>query len=302
MGLTIERLNLGSVQIDASCLVLNNLPGRKVRVPVWAYLVLGSDEGPVLVDSGYRETDVAIMKVMGMKAVASPEFGLERELARCGLRPSDIRYIVHTHLHLDHAGNDDLFPMETTVVVNRRELEVAAGYGTLAYPPRGTKHIIDRVYTPGAAWLLDLPYSGPVEVLPGIVCELAGGHTEGSTNVLVETADGVACICGDLIYSVQEQIIRPALQLHHEYRTTGTFDVPLAQERAAVKKVMMTGRWVLPMHDQPVKVGRNGMVLGHLVGTLLPGPVAQDDTPLLAHEIDEEPEALSVDLANRWLN
>ena len=64
MGLTIERLNLGSVQIDASCLVLNNLPGRKVRVPVWAYLVLGSDEGPVLVDSGYRETDVAIMEVM----------------------------------------------------------------------------------------------------------------------------------------------------------------------------------------------------------------------------------------------
>ena len=72
------------------------------------------------------------------------------------------------------------------------------------YPPEYVKHHIDRLHTPGALRLLDLELSGPDEVLPGIVCEAAGGHTEGSMNVLVETEAGVACICGDIIYDVHE--------------------------------------------------------------------------------------------------
>jgi glyoxylase-like metal-dependent hydrolase (beta-lactamase superfamily II) len=34
----------------------------------------------------------------------------------------DVRYVMHTHLHIDHAGKDELFPMNTTVLLNRREL------------------------------------------------------------------------------------------------------------------------------------------------------------------------------------
>jgi glyoxylase-like metal-dependent hydrolase (beta-lactamase superfamily II) len=300
MSLTIEILNLGSVQIDSSFLILNDPPGTKIIVPTWAYLIQGSSEGPILVDTGFRNT--TIMEVIAMKAVVPPGAGLVDELARCGLRPADVRYILHTHLHLDHAGKDDIFPMETTVVVNRRELEVAAGHGTLAYPPQDTKHMIDRVYTPGAAWLLDLPASGQVAIVPGISCELAGGHTEGSMNVLVETNDGIACICGDVIYNIREQIIRPRLQLQHRgYRTTGNYDVSLAQERGAVGKVMRSGSWILPMHDQPVKVDRAEAVVGRLEGTTLPGPVADPNTPLPA-VVDERHEEISVEFANAWLN
>jgi hypothetical protein len=43
----------------------------------------------------------------------------------------------------------------------------------------------------------------PDEIAPGIVCEAAGGHTEGSMNILVETAEGTACICGDVVYDIQ---------------------------------------------------------------------------------------------------
>jgi glyoxylase-like metal-dependent hydrolase (beta-lactamase superfamily II) len=42
-----------------------------------------------------------------------------------------------------------------------------------------------------------------------IVCELAGGHTEGSMNVLVETAEGTACLCGDIVYDVHSSIVEP---------------------------------------------------------------------------------------------
>ena len=96
------------------------------------------------------------------------------------------------------------------MVTNRRELEYSAsGLMGAQYPPEYVKHHIDRLHTPGALRLLDLELSGPDEILPGIVCEAAGGHTEGSMNVLVETDEGVACICGDIVYHVHDSLIDP---------------------------------------------------------------------------------------------
>ena len=43
--------------------------------------------------------------------------------------------------------------------------------------------------------------------MPGVWCEQAGAHTEGSMNVIVETAEGLACICGDVIYDFNDQIV-----------------------------------------------------------------------------------------------
>ena len=134
----------------------------------------------------------------------------------------DVRWILHTHHHIDHAGQDDRFP-KATVVTNRRELEYSAsGIMGGQYPPEYVKHHIDRLHTPGALRLLDLELSGPDEILPGIVCEAAGGHTEGSMNVNVETAEGIACICGDVIYDIQNQIVDPIHQvLDYEPQSTG---------------------------------------------------------------------------------
>ena len=114
-----------------------------------------------------------------------------------------------------------------------------------------------------------------------MVCELAGGHTEGSVNVLVDTGEGIACICGDVIYNVQQQIVEPIFQLQYrEPKTTGNFDVSVAQERGAVKKALQSGSWLLPMHDQPARLDRTGRVTGRLRGTVIPGPVSPIDGAL----------------------
>ena len=111
------------------------------------------------------------------------------------------------------------------------------------YPAAYVKHHIDRLHTPGALRLLDLELSGPDEILPGIVCEAAGGHTEGSMNVNVQTADGVACICGDVIYDIQNQIVDPIYQvLDHEPQSTGNQGTSKREERAAIKKALNSGR------------------------------------------------------------
>ena len=157
--------------------------GRVRRVPVLGFLVLGGT-WPVVIDTGYRSNQ--IMETLGMRGLQSHETMIENQLKKHGLRLGDVRYVLHTHLHIDHAGKDDLFPMNTAVVINRRELEYSvSGLMHPQYPAVDIKHLIDRLHTKGALRLLDLEITGPIELMPGLICEAAGGHTEGSMNVIV---------------------------------------------------------------------------------------------------------------------
>ena len=140
------------------------------------------------------------------------------------------------------------------------------------YPAEYVKHHIDRLHKPGALRLLDLELSGPDEIAPGIVCEAAGGHTEGSMNILVETADGTACICGDVIYDIQNQMIDPIYQvLDYEPQSTGNQGTSKRHERAAIKKALNSGTFLLPIHDYPARI-EHGRVVSRFVGDSVPGP------------------------------
>ncbi len=163
----------------------------------------------------------------------------------------DVRWILHTHHHIDHAGQDARFPMAQTVITNRRELEYSAsGIMGGQYPPEYVKHHIDRLHTPGALRLLDLELSGPDEISPGIVCEAAGGHTEGSMNINVETADGTACICGDVIYDIQNQIVDPLHQvLDYEPQSTGNQGTHEAPRAGRDQEGAQLGDVRAPLHD-----------------------------------------------------
>ena len=197
---------------------------------------------------------------------------LENALGAQGVSTGDVAAVLHTHCHIDHAGQDERFPMTTPVVMNRRELEhSASGLMGEQYPAEYVKHHIDRLHTPGALRLLDLELSGPDEIYDGIVCEAAGGHTEGSMNILVETAEGTACICGDVIYDIQNQIVEPWHQvLAFEPQTTGNHTLTKRGEKAAIKKALNSGTFVLPIHDFPARVD-HGRVVARLKHEV-PGP------------------------------
>ena len=95
---------------------------------------------------------------------------IENQLKKHGLRLGDVRYVLHTHLHIDHAGKDDLFPMNTAVVINRRELEYSvSGLMHPQYPAVDIKHLIDRLHTKSALRFLDLEITGPIELMPGLI-------------------------------------------------------------------------------------------------------------------------------------
>lgn len=272
MALEVKVLDTGDVELDSSFLVLGREPGRTYRVPTYAYLILGG-EAPVLVDSGFRNTE--IMARLGMRGIQTREMRMENQLAKFGLKFADVKYLLHTHLHIDHAGQDDRFPMTTTVVINRRELEYSvSGLMHPQYPKEDIQHLVERLHTKGALQLLDLELSGGDEIMPGIVCVASGAHTEGHMSVMVDTADGVACICGDVIYDIQDQIVDPVLPLlADEIWPTGNHGTTKRQERAAIRKILNSARAVFPCHDRGGLVEK-GRVIGRLIDSW-PGPATQ---------------------------
>jgi len=269
MAYEIKMLDLIDIELESSFLVLARNMGIRTRVKTWGYLILGGDD-PILVDTGAMSAE--IMERLGMTGFITEEMRLENQLAHHGVAMSDVRWVMHTHHHIDHAGQDARFPMTTTVITNRRELEYSAsGIMGGQYPPEYVKHHIDRLHTPGALRLLDLELSGPDEIFPGIVCEAAGGHTEGSMNIRVDTAQGVACICGDVIYDIQHQVVEPIYQvLDYEPQSTGNQGTSKREERAAIKKALNSGTFVLPIHDYPARVS-HGRILSRLTGDSVPG-------------------------------
>lgn len=283
MPYQIHRLNFGSVHIDESMRLRGNPPGNKISVPAQGFLLSGP-AGPILVDAGYRDPSV-----LGAGGEIAPGQGFEEQLAAHGLESGSLTCVIMTHLHRDHAGHLHRVPMTVPVVVNRSELGGACtGIQGLAYARDDLHHLIDRLYTPGALRFLDLEYSGGSEQLfPGVTCTLSGGHTPGSIAIVVETAEGDAYLCGDLIYDVEGA-------LHHQPRDsfaagmqasflvtddpalTNNFTTSVRQEIGAVKAARRY-RFIVPAHDDP-GVLENGRYVGRILGDVVPGPVTRVGT------------------------
>ncbi|MGE3992082.1 N-acyl homoserine lactonase family protein [Pseudorhodoplanes sp.] len=249
MSHKITLLDTGRLSVDAGDYVQYRMPGTQIDVPAYSYVIEGPGIDPVLVDTGVGNTSTE-----KEKTAATP--GIETALNDTGLRPKDIRYLIHTHLHADHVGQNSLFPNTTTLIVNRRELEFAcSGMMLRDYRLSDLLPIIDRVHAPQAAWLLDLRDFEPVEILPGITVVNAGAHTEGSINILVETTDGRACLCGDLIQDVDMQLTKPLMQMNYrEPWLPANTAMPLLDERKAIKRTLASCDWLLPTHDRPAKI------------------------------------------------
>ena len=238
MAYEIKMLDLIDIELESSFLVLaRNMGIRTQREDVG----LPHPRPRHRADPRrHRASHPEIMETLGMTGTVTKEMTLRRQLVKHGVKINEVRWILHTHHHIDHAGQDSQFSMRQTVVTNRRELEYSvSGIEGGQYPAEYVEHHIDRLHKPGAMRLLDLELSGPDEIAPGIVCEAAGGHTEGSMNILVETAEGTACICGDVVYDIQNQMIDPIYQvLDYEPQSTGNQGTSKRQERAAIKRAL----------------------------------------------------------------
>ncbi len=256
---------LGS--IDSSFLVNKYNPGAKMGVPTYSYLILGDDIPPILVDTGVKESQLDIMHRLGMTATQSPEQTYKAQLAKWGLKIEDIKIVLHTHLHIDHSGNDDYFT-NAKIIMPRKEIMFAvADMMDAQYPPEYITYLVEQIHVPGKVRLID----DEQELYPGILLEPTEAHSWGSMNIHVNTTLGRAIICGDVIYDEMLQCCKneifTEITEHHKRegfkfgdRSTGNY-WNLWAAKAGVQKVMAQADVVLPIHDSMV-VQKYGYEIG----------------------------------------
>lgn len=256
----VRTLDLGLVELSRRRMISNAQGNATVQVPVQSWL-LTRDDQKVVIDTGFRNIDVLSRLGDGVRGIANPDQNIVSQLALHGVKTCDVTHILHTHLHLDHAGQTDAFPNKTVVVVNRRELEYAAsGLSGPSYPPEDIKHLIDRLHIAGALHLLDLELTEQEDILDGIWCAPAHGHTEGSMLIYVETDQGLACFCGDLIYSVYHQLCTNTTLKDDPVISANTV-LGRRREKASLKKMLRAASRlkIFPSHDQPVWISHGSV-------------------------------------------
>jgi len=183
-------------------------PDRLHRIPMeLRCLLIESDEGLVLVDTGYGD------KLSGKQRAQLALQGERRligELATLGYRPEDVRLVVNTHLHADHCGGNTVFdPDGRTVLtfsnaqylVQRLELADAVfpnertrnTYFGDNFLPLGDPRRAALAGSDGALRVLD----GDTWIASGVRTMIAPGHTRAHQVVIIESLGETAVFLAD---------------------------------------------------------------------------------------------------------
>jgi len=119
-------------------------------------------------------------------------------LARLGVDATAVEHVVLTHLHWDHAGGVHLFP-RATFYLQEAEYRFWTHDPIAARPPFA--NLTDETSLRYLAALEGTErlvlLNGDRQILPGIGCLSAPGHTPGQQAVVVDTARGRAIIGSD---------------------------------------------------------------------------------------------------------
>jgi glyoxylase-like metal-dependent hydrolase (beta-lactamase superfamily II) len=181
-----------------NCMTCNARVPRHLRTGALCLLV-ETAQGLVLIDSGLGRADYrrppAILRAFRLVTLMpfDPDETAVRQIARLGYAPEEVRHIVLTHMHFDHAGGLTDFP-QATVHLHRRELDAFRGSPRalldLGYVRRHLAHrprIVTYDHT-GDRWhgfdAIRLPFDPEMWLLPLF------GHTRGHCAVAIRTAAG----------------------------------------------------------------------------------------------------------------
>ena len=198
--------------------LLNTIRDREWTQPLPIYaFAIEHPEGVIVVDTG--ESAGASQPgyfpswhpgIRAFREWVEPEQEIGPQLEGLGIRPGDVRWLVMTHLHTDHAGGLHHFP-DTEILLTRAELEFASGLrgrlrGYVAnthWPAWFDPTIVALRREPLGPFpqSLRLTKAGDVTLVPG------PGHTPGQIGVLVEEGDQTVFLAGDSSYT-QDLMLR----------------------------------------------------------------------------------------------
>jgi glyoxylase-like metal-dependent hydrolase (beta-lactamase superfamily II) len=154
---------------------------------VWA--IVGHDR-TIVVDTGFG---ARIGAKRGRRITRTVEEGLRA----LGVELDKVKDVVITHLHYDHAGNDELFS-NATYHLQDKEMFYATGRCmchreiSKAFEAEDVARMVHRVFERRVQF-----HDGVDELAPGVTVHHIGGHTMGLQSVRVNTARGQVVLASD---------------------------------------------------------------------------------------------------------
>lgn len=210
-GIRVKIYNTGSVVAPGGA--VSSLKSWKARVTldIPAFLIRHPREGLILFDTGlHPEMETMPKKKMGrinyffIPFKAARGQNLAAQLKADGVSPEDVRWVVISHMHLDHHGMIDAFP-KAKVLMDRREwdaLRAKKAAGTLEHyeedpdalesrinlklvdvssaPAFGAFDHAEDLFKDGSLFLVDM-----------------AGHTAGNMGLWVNLDSGPVLLAGD---------------------------------------------------------------------------------------------------------
>jgi glyoxylase-like metal-dependent hydrolase (beta-lactamase superfamily II) len=179
-------------------------------LPILAW-VIEHPEGLIVVDTGEtsRSSQPGYFPRwhpyfrFGVRTAVLPDQEIGPQLQRLGLSPDDVRWVVLTHLHTDHAGGLSHFP-SSEILVTRDELKDASGrLGVVrGYLPQHWPDWFD----PTTVEFGDVPFgpikrSQPLTSAGDVILLATPGHTPGHMSVAVDAGERLVILAGDASYT-----------------------------------------------------------------------------------------------------
>ena len=194
-----------------------------------------NDERVIVVDTGF---DAAMAAKRKRTLVREPRDGL----ALLGVRAADVRDVIITHMHNDHAGTFFDFP-GAKFHLQDEEMEFVTGrHMRQAFfsRPYEVEHVVGMVRLVFKDRVVF--HRGEAEIAPGVSVHHIGGHTKGLQSVRVHTQRGWVVLASDASHYYEHMEKERCFPL--------VYDVAeMIEGYATLRRLAASPKHIIPGHD-----------------------------------------------------
>lgn len=204
-------LNTGYLETDKNnvvgCSVIGtysnpHIQNEWIKLPVMSFLI-ETEEGYVLYDTGSHPDAMKGYWPKNLQEIyplyQKPEERLENQLALCGVKPEDVKKVVISHMHLDHAGGLYLFP-HADIYVPKQDYEYAqVMVHKNPNPATHGGYVKADCEAPANYIMVD----HDMELVKGVELLCLPGHTPNLLGVVVHLDSQTVILPQDAVYTVE---------------------------------------------------------------------------------------------------